>query len=379
MEQREEITVAGKVFDLGPRHRPLVEIAYPEGHTSRGFDHSLSWGLEQYRLITDHSLRSREWVETSMGHLIRELGDVPLLSVRRQEMRYFMNALRKRQRWENHPYAKPQFNADGTPQTLSESAVNNYARGVKAFYHKLAEEEVITENPLEGFKVRSAPKAIPPNLDQDQVKQLLTQPDLRHPEQVRNWVMICLLYDSGCRVSELCNMEMKNLSLKDHQFIVKGKDDRILPYRFAKNATRALIKYLAKRPKPAPGVDNVFLCWDGIPMNRGRVYKIIKNYGEKAGIAGVRVSPHTFRHANARMILRLGGNLKEVQMNLNHRDIKSTMIYAELEDKDAQIAKERYSPLDALGNLPGMVPKKKRRGELTLLASPLQLMRELNT
>lgn len=173
--------------------------------------------------------------------------------------------------------------------------------------------------------------------------------------------MMALFYDSGCRVSELCDVAKQDLSLADHRFVVKGKGDRILVYQFANNATRALARCLAVRPMPAPGVDNVFLCWDGRSLTRGRVYKIIKEYGKKAGITGVWVSPHTFRYTSARMHSRLGGNLAEPQKLLNHQDIKSTMIHAELEDEDAQGAKQRYPLLDTLGAIPGIVPYGKRQ------------------
>jgi integrase/recombinase XerD len=139
-----------------------------------------------------------------------------------------------------------------------------------------------------------------------------------------------------------------------------GKGGRQLVYFFDSDAARVLARYLAIRPKPAPAVENVFLRWDGQQLQRRRVYARVRHYGQLAGFTGARISPHTFRHSGAREHLRLGGNLEELRLMLNHRDIKSTMIYARLENEDVKRAQARFSPLDATQAVPhgkGQIPQ----------------------
>jgi integrase/recombinase XerD len=116
---------------------------------------------------------------------------------------------------------------------------------------------------------------------------------------------------------------------------------------------------MAIRPEPAPGVTNVFLRWDGQPMTAERMYRQVKLYGKKAGFD---VHPHMFRHSGAREHLRHGGNLEEVRILLNHRTLRSTMIYSKLESDDARRAMARFSPLTELGIVSRAGVKKAKKG-----------------
>lgn len=312
-------------------------------------DHTLSWGFTQYEGLAKADGTAQgtiDWVRYSVQHLIKALGDVPLLSIIPYEMAGFKIYLGQRQCWSDHPLVKKT-----KPKPLSPSSVNNYLRGVKDFYYRLAEAEIIPYNPIAGCRVRRPPETNPPTLKQEQMKQLLAQPDLRRPQQFRDWVMMLLMFDSKCRVTELCNATMNNLSLDgDHgSFIVIGKGGRRLVYYFHREGIKALLRYLRVRPQPAPGVDNVFLTFDGRPLNRRRVEANMKRYAKKAGLTGIRVSPHTLRHSGAREHLRAGGNLATLQIQLNHRDIKSTMIYGKLGPSEAERAQSDFSPLNRLG------------------------------
>lgn len=81
----------------------------------------------------------------------------------------------------------------------------------------------------------------------------------------------------------------------------------------------------------------------------------MKEYGRRAGLE---VNPHMLRHSGARDFIRNGGvNLPELQQKMNHRSMKSTMIYSELENEDARRVTLRYSPAAALG----ITPRAKRR------------------
>jgi len=262
-------------------------------------------------------------------------------------MRRFVTALRQRHPWQDHPYARPQVD-----KYLSPGAISNRVRAIKSMFSTLAQEELIPENPLRDYRAPGVEESDPATLTPDQMRVLLSQPDQSRPLQFRDFVVMSLYYDSKCRLSELAALEVDRIDFqgKPPSFTVlgkgRGKGPRWLTYYFSPLGAKLLVKYLAVRPKPATGVKAVFLRHDSQPLIADRIYRLVKHYGDKAGI---KVYPHMFRHSGAREHLRHGGNLPELQVLLNHKTLRSTMIYSKLESDDARRAMARFSPLTELG------------------------------
>ncbi len=126
----------------------------------------------------------------------------------------------------------------------------------------------------------------------------------------------------------------------------KGAKERMVP--FGKKVQGALWKYMMScRPPPiVPRYDHVFLTWHGRPLTKDRVEAIVEHYGRKAGISGVRVSPHTFRHSFAVMFLRNGGNVFSLQRIMGHSTLDVLRIYVNMAQADIQEAHRRHSPAD---------------------------------
>ena len=93
----------------------------------------------------------------------------------------------------------------------------------------------------------------------------------------------------------------------------------------------------------------LFLTADGRPMTKNRVEAILSIYGKKAGIKGVRVSPHTFRHTGAVAFLRNGGDLFSLQRIMGHSSLEVLRGYVNLSQGDLSRVHETASPLDNLG------------------------------
>ena len=85
------------------------------------------------------------------------------------------------------------------------------------------------------------------------------------------------------------------------------------------------------------------------PMNRQRVHTALFDCGKKAGVTGLRISPHTFRHTFAVMYLRNGGDVFSLQKLLGHSDLTMTRRYAELSETDVIEKHRQFSPADAFG------------------------------
>jgi integrase/recombinase XerD len=92
----------------------------------------------------------------------------------------------------------------------------------------------------------------------------------------------------------------------------------------------------------------LFLTADGTPMTKNRIEFILNTYGKRAGISGVRVSPHTFRHTGAVAFLRNGGDLFTLQRIMGHSSLEILRGYVNLNQDDLKRIHEKASPLDNL-------------------------------
>jgi integrase/recombinase XerD len=159
---------------------------------------------------------------------------------------------------------------------------------------------------------------------------------------------VLIFLDTGIRVSELADLTLENVNLDHMQLKVYGKGSKERTVPIGVRVQRAIWKYLQQyRPDPAsPRFTTLFLTKDGKPVTKGRIETQIKRYEERAGITGVRCSPHTFRHTFATSYLRNGGNVFSLQRILGHSSLETTMVYINLAQTDVQDAHRRYSPAD---------------------------------
>lgn len=162
--------------------------------------------------------------------------------------------------------------------------------------------------------------------------------------------IILILLDTGLRVSELTSITLKDIRLTEGVLKVlgKGRKERLIP--IGKTSQRLLWNYINRyRPEPAnPRCDLVFLTKDGSPLTKNRIQKMMTKYGSRAGIDGVRCSPHTLRHTGAVMFLRNGGDVFNLQRLLGHSSLEMTRHYCELADIDVKRAHLIASPVDNL-------------------------------
>lgn len=348
-----QVVVGGRAFDFD-----LGEFLQ-EHDPNR--DQTVSWALSEYRDIArglGHAKGTVDWFSLSAKHFLEIIGDIPIHEVTPRVMARFAAGLVERPRWQGHPYAK----AGGE---LSPTSVRNYLKGVKTLFSVLARVEAIPENPLASYTPpEEKNKKLPRTLTADEVRKTIEQTDPNgSAEQKRDRAILAMFYDSGCRESELCNLMMDNL--KDDHFTVPVKGGDEMVYWFENGAAWELQRYLQVRPQN--GASNVFLTWDGRRLTRRRVYEIVRKYMRKAGLEGRRLSPHTLRHSCGRAVQRLIGNSEITRKKLNHKDIKSTFIYSQLEDEDVKRAGEKGSPFNALGLPRGRRPKDELPRDVRLL------------
>ena len=163
---------------------------------------------------------------------------------------------------------------------------------------------------------------------------------------LRDRAVILVLLDCGLRASETCGLTADDVNWKEHTLKVLGKGRKERLVSFGRATQQALGRYLARRPELP--TSNLFVTWFGEPMNRHRLYELVKTRCLRAGITGVRASPHTFRHTFATSFLRSGGDCFTLQRILGHEDLAMTRRYSEVSQTDALERHRAYSPADRL-------------------------------
>lgn len=201
---------------------------------------------------------------------------------------------------------------------------------------------------------------LPRTLGRAQVAKLLAAPDRSTPLGVRDAAMLELLYASGLRASELCDLKIGqfNIFLGVVRVFGKGSKERVVPV--GKPAAEAISAYLrqvrptldqspalrssaATRSKGANGAEHLFLSRSGKPLERVALWQIVLKHAKKCGLLK-EVSPHTLRHCFATHLLSGGADLRVVQELLGHSDVSTTQIYTHVDSDRLREIHKRFHP-----------------------------------
>jgi integrase/recombinase XerD len=208
--------------------------------------------------------------------------------------------------------------------------------GVKAFYKYLLLENVLNTDPTALLEAPKLGRKLPETLSVGDINKIIDGIDLSTPEGVRNKAMLETLYSCGLRVSELVNLKISNLFLKNGFVKVTGKGDkeRLVPIGSiaVKHITVYKDEVRCHMAIKKDQEDFLFLNRRGAKLTRVMVFTIIKRLAEKTGLKK-HISPHTFRHSFATHLIEGGADLRAVQEMLGHESITTTEIYTHL-DRD---------------------------------------------
>lgn len=217
---------------------------------------------------------------------------------------------------------------------------------LRRFYQYLVREGKIEEDPSVRIDAPKLGRILPESLTEDEVECLLEQPDGDNAQGLRDRTMLEVLYATGLRVSELINLQVEQLNLRQGVVRVtgKGSKDRLVP--MGDEAISWIKRYLDEaRPVMLADTSNdtLFPTRRGNAMTRQAFWYIIKRYARKAGITKS-LSPHTLRHAFATHLLNHGADLRVVQMLLGHSDLSTTQIYTHISRERLKKMHEQHHP-----------------------------------
>lgn len=233
-------------------------------------------------------------------------------------------------------------------EQLAPASISRCTVAVRTFYKYLQLEGVVSDNPAELLAAQKMWQRVPKVLTISQVNALLAAPRRIDAYGQRDKAMLEVLYATGCRVSEVCHLKLRDLSLRERHIRCEGKGgkQRIVP--IGSRAIEAIDSYVAGlrctlAGRQSTANDELLLSRSGRPMDRIMLWRLVKFYAARVGIDSL-ISPHALRHSFATHLLAGGADLRQVQEMLGHASIQTTQIYTHVEHSRLKKVHKQFHP-----------------------------------
>ncbi len=250
-----------------------------------------------------------------------------------------------------------------------------YGQSMHAFCNWLYAEQYIEENPAERVQLPKLEKPMIRIIEFEEFEALLAvcaapqeKGFIADRNAARNRAILWVLWDTGIRVGELCDMRLSNFDRRQGTLIVFGKGRKERRVALGRNALRALLYYLDRWRQDAdeleeignPNEEHVFLSEGGQALTIHGIEMLFKRLRQRTGLTGKRISAHIFRHTFAVRYLMLGGDIFSLQELLGHEDISTIKNYMHLNDVNVQAQKRKFSPGDSVPFVAQVQQRKQR-------------------
>ncbi len=225
--------------------------------------------------------------------------------------------------------------------TDAATSIARRSSALRSFYKFLMLEKIIEKNPSIDLELPKRARTLPKLLSTTEIELLISSAgDTRNSTRLR--AIIELMYASGLRVSELCELPIKGVLIDKLLIHGKGAKERLVPMH--SGAAQALQRWLDLR-----GNDKSKYVFPSNSksghISRDGLFKILKKCAVLSGIDPARVSPHVLRHSFASHLLSGGANLRAIQTMLGHEDISTTQIYTHVLPDKLKQTMQSHHPL----------------------------------
>jgi len=241
-------------------------------------------------------------------------------------------------------------------QEVSKKTLLNYHTGLSALWTWCQAEGLVVESVLKRVqRPRPEKRAIVP-YTLDDIRAMLTslattplysRPGKRAsahavPHAARNRAIILLLVDTGIRSTELCELKINQVDLKNRRITVFGKGSKERSIPISPATGQAIWRYLSERKDDSVG-DRLVTTRDGHPLDYSQLLHAMRVIGRRAGLRHVNV--HRFRHTFAINFLRNGGDPYSLQIMLGHSTMEMVKTYLAIAQSDLDANHRRASPV----------------------------------
>ncbi len=286
----------------------------------------------QARHLSEHTLLD---YKNTYRKLVEHIGDIPIASVTRHHIVDFLAA-----------------------QTVSNKTILNYHTGLSALWTWALSEHIVAEH-----IIHQVPRPKPEKPDiipftESDIKAILNA--VEHTKLYtarggsivsntrraasRDRAIILLMLDTGMRATELCELALHQVDLRNKRVSVWGKGSKQRSLPLSPRTSQAIWRYIQAERTEARAGDPLFVTSTGLPLDHHQLLRLLKNAGQRASIPGVH--PHRFRHTFAIQYLRNGGDGFTLQRMLGHSTMEMVRTYLQIAQADLENAHRRASPVD---------------------------------
>ena len=215
------------------------------------------------------------------------------------------------------------------------SSISRKISTLRSFFKYNLKEKNIKNNPMTLISNPKKEKKLPKYLNYEEMEKLLNSIDTSELEGIRDRLIIELLYSTGIRVSELVNIKIKDIKIKENQINILGKGNKERIVLFGEKAKEMIKIYLNAYKEYFKGNilnDYLLINKKGKQLTTNKIELIVKDVLKKSSLK-LNISPHTLRHTFATHMLDSGADLKSVQELLGHENLKTTAIYTHISNE----------------------------------------------
>ncbi|MDX1957150.1 MAG: site-specific tyrosine recombinase XerD [Leptospiraceae bacterium] len=238
------------------------------------------------------------------------------------------------------------FLGEEKSRKISSKTLAREVVAIRQFYKYLRDEKQLDFNPTDKIGTPEVMREIPDHLTTAEIDELFNSINEENIYELRDKCIFELLYSSGLRISEACNLKVPDVDLINMSITVEGKGGRERLVPFGEKALKILNDYFSKsRPEilKSRNCEYVFVSKKGSYINRKSVWRLLNVYILRTGIKK-KVTPHTLRHSFATHLLENHADLRAVQELLGHIDISTTQIYTHMANKTLKEVHKKFHP-----------------------------------
>lgn len=208
---------------------------------------------------------------------------------------------------------------------IKQSSLDTYLACIKSFFNWLQSEEIINKNPT--LKIKSGKFDKISTRKSLKIEEILLIKD--SCKNIREKSIIEFLLSTGCRLSEVINLNIEDIDFIEQSIKVLGKGKKQRIVYFSTEAKIYLTQYLQQRKGNSDAIfTSIKKPYER--LNQRALQKIVRNIGVKAGLKN-NIHPHLFRHTFATTLLNKGMDIVIIQRLLGHSNLQTTQIYAKLD------------------------------------------------
>ncbi|UCE94600.1 MAG: tyrosine-type recombinase/integrase [Flavobacteriaceae bacterium] len=227
---------------------------------------------------------------------------------------------------------------------ISNRSINRKVSSLRSYFNYLMKSKQIEDHPLRKHQSLKVEKRVNLPFSEKEINEVLDF--FEHAEdfeQVRDKLIIELLYTTGMRRAELIGLKVGSIDLSQNLVKVVGKRNKERQLPLLNSVANTIKKYRLLREGLEVKSDSFFLTKKGEEIYPTLVYRIVNNYFGRVSVK-VKKSPHIVRHSFATLLLSEGADLNSVKELLGHSSLASTQVYTHSNLKDLKMMYNRAHP-----------------------------------